>query len=157
MANVVGWISKLVGERSKLKIKGNIPRKVDSKGEILKSVDSILEKIENLQTSIFNSSDKNQNISNWNSARTGTTNVVSQTYIEIAQKIKESNLKQKDPKVSGEYVNDVLNGDMYGDVRRRLNKFYEIFNAMYFSKSNNYYSPSGLSGRTVYKSLYGDD
>ena len=157
MPNVDGWISKLVGERSKLKIKGNIPRKVDSKGEILKSVDSILEKIENLQTSIFNSSDKNQNIINWNNAKTGTTNVVSQTYIEIAQKIKESNLKQKDPKVSGEYVNDVLNGDMYGDVRRRLNKFYEIFNAMYFSKSNNYYLPSGLSGRTVYKSLYGDD
>jgi hypothetical protein len=156
MPNVGSWISKLVGERSKLKIKGNIPRKVDSKGEILKSVDSILEKIENFQTSIFNSSDKNQNIINWNNAKTGTTNV-SQTYIEIAQKINELNLKQKDPKVSGEYVDDMLNGDMYGDVRRRLNKFYEIFNAMYFSKSSNKYLPSGLSGRTVYKSLYGDD
>ena len=73
------------------------------------------------------------------------------------KKLLTENLKQKDPKVSGEYVDDMLNGDMYGDVRRRLNKFYEIFNAMYFSKSSNRYLPSGLSGRTVYKSLYGDD
>jgi hypothetical protein len=56
--------------------------------------------------------------------------------------------------MSSKYVNDVLNGEMYGDVKRRLDSFYDTFNAMYYDPSSNQYKPKGRAGSYVYRTLY---
>lgn len=152
MPNMDSWVSKLVADRSKINIKEKLPRKVDTKADILDAVQSLIDKITTLEDSIFNTNDKKTDIINWDKSKnTGTT--ISQMYSELSQKINELNLQRKNPTVPGKYVNDTLNGDMFGDVRRRLDKFYDTFNAMYYDPESNQYKPKGRAGSYVYKTL----
>jgi len=152
MPNMDSWVSKLVADRSKINIKEKLPRKVDTKADILDAVQSLIDKIETLEFSIFNTNEEKTDIANWDKSRkTGTT--ISQIYSELSQKINELNLQRKNP-MSSKYVNDVLNGEMYGDVKRRLDSFYDTFNAMYYDPESKVYKPKGRAGSYVYRTLY---
>ena len=151
--NVDTWINKLVQDRSKIDVKEKLPEIPDSKNELLADAAKLNELITSLEDSFFASNDKKADIKQWQDAKAQKNNTISRTYVDIVTLLKKNNWFRKNPQTPDKYVNKNLMGEMFGDIRLDLDKFYPKFNSFYYSDENKNYQPNGVSGSNVVKNL----
>jgi len=147
--SVDSWISKLVADRSKINVKEKLPTKIDSKEVLLKNSGKLVDLITNLETylktNIFKGINKTKEAQEYYTFRKDKANLINQTYFDVYQILQSNNWARKDP-FKDSYSNKFVGGDMGGDIKLDLDKFYDTFNKIYYNDTDSVYIPNGISG-----------
>ena len=154
--NVDSYIYKLVSERSKINVKEKLPRKTDDKEVLLRNSGKLVELIKKLETylknDIFNTNNRATDQEKFLALKKNKANTISETYSDIYQILQSNNWFRKNP-LENVYSNKFVESDMGGDIKLDLDKFYNGFNKIYFSKLNNNYFPDGVGFDSLRKNL----
>ena len=147
--SVDSWISKLVADRSKINVKEKITTKIDSKEVLLKNSGKLVDLITNLETylktNIFKGINKTKEAQEYYTFRKDKANLINQTYFDVYQILQSNNWARKDP-FKDSYSNKFVGGDMGGDIKLDLDKFYDTFNKIYYNDTDSVYIPNGIAG-----------
>ena len=153
---VSSWLSKLVSDRSKIQVKEKLPEKTDDKETLLASSGKLVDLMDRLETylrdNIFNGDKLSDDMKKYSALKSNKGNIINQTYSEVYQVLQSNNWIRKNP-LKNSYSNKFVESDMGGDVKLDLDKFYDMFNNVYYSNDNQQYTPNGLSGSSIVKNL----
>jgi hypothetical protein len=153
---VSSWLSKLVSDRSKIQVNEKLPEKTDNKETLLASSGKLVDLMDRLETylrdNIFNGDKSSDDMKKYSTLKSNKGNIINQTYSEVYQVLQSNNWIRKNP-LKNSYSNKFVESDMGGDVKLDLDKFYDMFNNVYYSNDNQQYTPNGLSGSSIVKNL----
>ena len=105
-----------------------------------------------LRDNIFNGDKSSDDMKKYSALKSNKGNIINQTYSEVYQVLQSNNWIRKNP-LKNSYSNKFVESDMGGDVKLDLDKFYDMFNNVYYSNDNQQYTPNGLSGSSIVKNL----
>jgi hypothetical protein len=153
---VSSWLTKLVADRSKIDVKEKLPEKTDDKEVLLASSGKLVDLMDRLETylrdNIFNGDKLSVDNKKYSTLKANKGNIINQTYSEVYQMLQSNNWIRKNP-LKNSYSNKFVESDMGGDIKLDLDKFYDMFNSVYYSNDNQQYTPNGLSGSSIIKNL----
>ena len=105
-----------------------------------------------LKNDIFNTNNRATDQEKFLALKKNKANTISETYSDIYQILQSNNWFRKNP-LENVYSNKFVESDMGGDIKLDLDKFYNGFNKIYFSKLNNNYFPDGVGFDSLRKNL----
>jgi hypothetical protein len=152
MPNASSLIGELVAERQKIDVKTPVPQVADDKANLLEQTGNVTKMIDDLISQIQSKStvtEAKKYVQSEEFKR-----VIATTYRDIYSILTKNNLAKDD---NGNYKFDKGNldvnkrGDMFGDVRERMEEFYNKFKSIYYY--NNTWSNNGSPANTMISNL----
>lgn len=154
--NVDSYINKLVSDRSKINVKEKLPKKTDDKEVLLASSGKLVKLISTLETylkdKILASGIRATDQGLLLALKKNKANIINQTYSDVYQILVSNNWMRKNP-LENKYSNKFVESDMGGDIKLDLDNFYDKFNKIYYSNSNEKYFPDGVGYDSLRKNL----
>lgn len=154
--NVDSWVNKLLLDRSKINIKKKLPEIMDGKQIQLEKSGNLVELVEKLEMylrdTIFNGDNFNSDNKKYNRLKVDNTSIIAQTYSEVYPILQSNSWERKTP-LKSSYSNKSVESALGGDIKLDLDKFYDIFNKIYYSEESKTYLIRGNAGNQIIRNL----